>query len=59
MLPDILYFGVEFFKGDECFIRDLSGSFDIRVFGHEQCDDKVLVVCQVDQVLVVVKIDHC
>lgn len=59
MLPDILYLGVEFFEGHECFIRDLSGSFDIGVFGHEQRDDEVLVVRQVDQVIIVVEIDHC
>lgn len=59
MFPDILYFGIEFFKGNERFIGDLSGSFDIGVFGHEQRDDEVFVVCQVDQVLVVVEIDHC
>ena len=59
MLPDILYFGVEFFEGDQCFTGDLPGKLDVGVLRHEDGDDKMLAVSQVDQVLIVVKIDHC
>ncbi len=44
MFPDILHFGIEFFKGNKGFAGNLAGSFDIGVFGHEKRDDEVLVV---------------
>jgi len=59
VLPDILDLGIEFFEGDEHFTRDLAGAFHVGVLGHEESDDEVLAVRQVDQVLVIIEVNNC
>ena len=59
MLPDILDLRVQLLEGDQHLPRNLPCAFDVGVLCHEESDDQVLAVRQVDQVLIVVKVDDC
>ena len=57
MLAYILDLGVQFLEGQQHLAGDLPRQLDIGVLGHEQRDQQVLIVREVDEVLVVVEID--
>jgi hypothetical protein len=59
VLPDILHLRVQLLEGDQHLPRNFACAFDVGVLCHEESDDQVLAVRQVDQVLIVVKVDDC
>lgn len=59
MLPDILHLRVQLLEGDQHFSRNLACAFDVGVLGHEESDDEVFAVGEVDEVLIVVEVDDC
>lgn len=56
MLTNILHFPVQLLEGYHHFCRYLPGLLDVCVFLHEDGDNEVLAVSQVDQVFVVVEV---
>ena len=58
MLAYILDLGIQFLEGQQHLAGDLPRQLDIGILGHEQRDQQVLIVREVDQVLVVVEVDH-
>lgn len=56
MLAYILYLCVQFLKGQQHLAGDLPRQLDIGILGHEQRDQQVFIVREVDEVLVVVEV---
>lgn len=59
VLPDVLHLRVQFFESSKRLSRYLASQLDVGVLGHEESDDEVLGVGEVDEVVIVVEVDHC